>query len=112
MRRGYVDLDHGQVHYREAGDGPALLLLHETASSSVMYERAAGFLADRFRVVAMDTPGFGMSDRLPGRPDMAGYARVAGELLGRLGVARAGVAGFHTGAGIGIELAATRPDLV
>ena len=46
MRRAYVDLDHGQVHYRTAGTGRPLVLLHQTASSSVMYERLAPHLED------------------------------------------------------------------
>lgn len=112
MRRCYADLAHGQVHYREAGTGRPLLLFHQTASSSVMYERAAPLLARHFRVIAPDTPHFGMSDPLPPYPTMADYARVMTELLDTLQIERAAVAGFHTGAHIALELAAEHPGRV
>jgi len=112
MRRCYADLAHGQLHYREAGSGKPLVLFHQTASSSVMFERAAPLLADRFRVIAPDTPNFGMSDRLPQKPTMAEYARVMTELMTALGIDRAPVAGFHTGAHIALELAASHPDRI
>ena len=112
MRRRYADLAHGQVHYREVGSGKPLLLFHQTASSSVMFERAAPLLADRFRLIAPDTPNFGMSDPLPQKPTMADYARVMTELMAALGIDRASVVGFHTGAHIALELAASHPDRV
>jgi pimeloyl-ACP methyl ester carboxylesterase len=111
MRRGYADAGYGQVHYREAGSGRPLLLLHQTASSSAMYERAAPHLAGRFRVIAMDTPGFGMSDPHP-EPSIEAYAAAVLALLDTLGVDRAAVVGFHTGAGIAIELAASHAERV
>lgn len=109
MRRRYADLAHGQLHYRETGSGKPLLLLHQTASSSSMYERVAPLLADRFRVIAPDTPNFGMSDALPQKPSMGDYARVMTELLDALGIGEAAAAGFHTGAHIALELAAAHP---
>lgn len=112
MRRCYADLAHGQVHYREAGSGQPLLLLHQTASSSSMYERAAPYLTDRFRIICPDTPNFGLSDPLPQKPSIADYARVMTELMTVLGIDKAPVAGFHTGAHIALELAANHADRV
>ena len=112
MRRRYADLAHGQLHYREAGAGTPLLLFHQTASSSVMYERLAPLLAGRFRVIAVDTPNFGMSDPYPTKPTMGDFARVMVSLLDHLGLDRAVVAGFHTGAHIALELAASHPERV
>ena len=60
--RGYADTSLGQIHYVEAGEGPPIVLLHQTASSSVMYARAMPLLAANYRAIAIDTPGFGMSD--------------------------------------------------
>ena len=45
MRRGYADTEVGQVHYVEAGEGPPVVLLHQTASSSVVYARTLPLLA-------------------------------------------------------------------
>ena len=112
MMRRYADLSQGQLHYRETGQGSPLVLFHQTASSSSMYERSAPLLAKRFRVIAPDTPNFGLSDPLPQKPSMADYARVMVELLDHLGIQQAAVAGFHTGAHIAIEAAATYPDRI
>jgi pimeloyl-ACP methyl ester carboxylesterase len=58
-----ADVDGLPIFYREAGErtAPALLLLHGLPSSSRMYEPLLERLADRFRLVAPDYPGFGHS---------------------------------------------------
>src|SRR5262245_56814919 len=63
-----IDVDGFGVAYREAGPvkGPALLLLHGFPTSSHMFRNLIPKLADRYRVVAPDLPGFAQSD-LPSR---------------------------------------------
>ena len=112
MRRGYVDTPGGQLHYREAGEGPPLLLLHMTASSSVMYERSLPYLAERFQAIALDTPGFGLSDPLPEEPDIPAYAGAVNAFLDARGIEQVNLVGFHTGASIGLELAVAAPARV
>ena len=112
MKRGYVDVEHGQLHYRELGSGPPLVLLHKTPSSSIQYVRAMPLLAERFRTIALDTPGFGCSDAPPEQPTMADYGRIAGQFLDALGLELVGLVGHHTGASIAIELAAEQPERV
>src|SRR5262249_54824673 len=67
-RRGYAAAGFGQLHFREMGTGEPLLLLHKTPSSSIMYCRVLPLLGQRYRAIAIDTPGFGMSDPPP--PDV------------------------------------------
>jgi pimeloyl-ACP methyl ester carboxylesterase len=59
-----VDVDGLSVFYREAGpkNAPVILLLHGLPSSSRMFEPLFARLADRYRLVAPDYPGFGHSD--------------------------------------------------
>ena len=52
--RGYADAPQGQVHYRAAGAGPAILLLHQNGMTSACFERLIPLLADDHRVVAFD----------------------------------------------------------
>ena len=84
LRKGYADTPDGQVHYRERpGDGTPIVLLHQTASSSVMWERVMRRYPPGRRLLALDTPGFGLSDAPPACPPegLAYYARrVAGAL--------------------------------
>ena len=121
VRRGYVSTSLGHIHYRELagpsmdGAGEALLLLHQTADSSAQFLELLPELAGRVRAVAVDTPGYGDSDRIAAGappPSIADYARAMAELLAALGVSRAAVLGTHTGAAIALELAASRPALV
>src|SRR5688572_27500287 len=65
-----IDVDGFEVFYREAGqaDAPAVLLLHGFPSSSHMFRDLIPQLADKYRVVAPDLPGFGQS-ALPSREE-------------------------------------------
>jgi pimeloyl-ACP methyl ester carboxylesterase len=110
MRRGYVDGPHGQMHYVEAGQGDVILLLHQTASSSTMWGRSMPRLAERYRVVAPDNPGFGLSDPPDSKPEFADYADSVLAVLDGLGIERAHAVGFHTGASIALELVARHPE--
>ena len=107
IRRAFADLPHGQVHYAECGDpaAPAVLLLHQTPRSWAEYRGVLPLLGERLRAIAMDTAGFGDSAPLPGRASIERWAEVAAQLLDALGIARAHVAGHHTGGVIAVELA-------
>lgn len=113
IRRGFVDGPDGQLHYREAGNGPPLLLLHLNSGTSTMYLPVLPHVATRFRVIAMDHPGYGDSDA-PAEPytTMAQWSAAAIALLDGLGIVRAHVVGHMTGANIAADLAATFPERV
>ena len=63
VRYATIDIDGVDVFYREAGpaDAPAVLLLHGFGASSHMFRDLLPALADRYRVIAPDLPGFGMT---------------------------------------------------
>ena len=54
-----------QVHYRRQGQGPAVLLLHQSPQSSREFEPLMASWSENFTVIAPDTPGYGLSDPLP-----------------------------------------------
>lgn len=111
--RGYVDVPHGQVHMRFAGDhGDTVVLLHQTASSSRMFEPVMTELSRDFRVIAFDTPGFGESDPCPNAPTIPELVEVLHDALTRLGVEQYHIMGHHTGAALAAEWASGRPDEV
>ena len=114
LRRHVVHLADGRaVHLRTAGSGPPVLLCHESPRSSVALTLLAGFLADRFTVLAMDTPGYGLSDPLLlDRPEIPDYADAAIGLLDALNIGRLPVYGTHTGASIAVEMARRHPDRI
>src|SRR6516225_6526294 len=69
MRHRVVDVDGLKMFYREAGadTSPALLLLHGFPTSSHMFRDLIPALADDYRVVAPDLPGFRLATRHPER---------------------------------------------
>ena len=67
MLRAYANLASGvQMHYRIAGSGPPVILLHPSPQSSRFSVPMALRLAKNFTAIAVDTPGYGQSDPLPG----------------------------------------------
>lgn len=111
-RFGYADTPLGQLHYVEQGEGPVVLLLHQTPRSVDEFRELLPLLATRNRVVAMDMPGFGQSVKLPVPQRIEDYAAGASALLDALRVPRATVLGHHTGGAVAIELAARSPARV
>ncbi len=114
IRRGYVTASFGQMHYRYAGrrGAPVLVLLHQTPSSSAMYEPLMQQLSGEFRLLAPDSPGMGGSDAMPGKLTIAGLADGIAEFLDELGAEHYYLFGHHTGASIAVQLAATNPRQV
>ncbi|WP_123506358.1 alpha/beta fold hydrolase [Frondihabitans sp. PhB188] len=115
VTKHYVDLEHGQLHVRLAGpdDGPALLLIHQVPSSSQMWEAVIPRFADRgHRVIAVDLPGYGMSDPMPTAPELEDYAAVLFAALDQLGVVRVAIVGHHTGSSVGVAMSVADPSRV
>ena len=75
IRQGYVDLPEGQIHYRTAGDGPPLLLLHIASFSSDQFLEVLPTLAGENWVIAMDRFGHGTSDPPPDEVSVPGPGR-------------------------------------
>ena len=112
MERGYAAVSHGQLHYRTAGEGKAVLLLHQVPLSGWVYEPLAERLAPHHRVIALDLPGFGLSDPLPGGFEVAGLVGVVIEFLDVLGIDDVRLFGHHTGSTVAGEIAVLYPDRV
>src|SRR4051794_39044245 len=76
VRRSFVDLPHGQMHWAECGlpDAPAVLLLHQTPRSWLEYREVLPLLGQRVRAIALDTPGFGDSEPLDGEASIERWA--------------------------------------
>lgn len=110
--RGYVSVASAcgggkLVHYRCCGSGPAVVLLHDSPRSSRLHVPLMKVLGRRFRVFALDTPGYGNSDPIGlEAPTIPDFARALGEALDALGLRQAPVYATHTSAKIALALAA------
>jgi len=113
MKKAFADIPEGQIHYRTEGSGDPLLLLHQTPLSSEQYSVTIPILAaNGYRVLAMDTLGYGYSDDPPKEYSIADYGRSAVNFLDSLGIARTSIVGHYTGAAIAAEVAAAFPERV
>lgn len=114
-RRVYVDGPYGQLHARVAGTAVAgqssLVCFHMSPMSSRTFERFLDAIAASGRhAIAIDTPGFGMSDGPPTPPSIADYARAMLAAIDALAApGPVDLMGYHTGSMIALELAATQP---
>ena len=112
IKRGFVDLPEGQIHYRTTGDGPNLLLLHLTTASSDIYTDMMPVLATRYRVIAMDRLGHGGSDPLPEVVTVEVLTRCVINFLDALGVERTSIVAQSTGCHEAVEVAISQPQRV
>ena len=117
VRYHTVSIDGVDVFYREAGrkDAPAVLLLHGFPTSSHMYRNLISALADKYRVIAPDYPGFGQSampDRAKFSYTFGNYAQLVEALTEKLGVDRYALYVMDYGAPVGFRLAAKHPERV
>ena len=113
--RGFIEAGGVYTAYQRGGPegAPVVILLHGSPESADAVVGVAGALSDRFDVVGLDTPGNGLSEGLaPDAPESADYARHVLRVMEALGVRRAGVYGFHTGAGTAMSLALSAPERV
>ena len=108
------DLD---IFYRAAGpqDAPAILLLHGFPTSSNMFRNLIPRLANSFRVIAPDYPGFGQSS-MPDHKAYAytfeNYADIVDKLAEQLGISKYSMYVMDYGAPVGYRLALRHPERV
>jgi haloalkane dehalogenase len=81
----FAEAEGARVHYADEGEGPPLLLLHGNPTWSFLYRDVIRGLSDRFRCIAVDLPGFGLSQPPPGYGfTPAEHARVLERFVTRL----------------------------
>lgn len=107
IRHHHVEVDGLKVFVREAGDTsrPTIVLLPGYPSSSRSYVRLIDRLAAAWHVVAIDYPGFGSSDPLPGEPTFDRLAEVTGRTIDLLGIGDYAVYVFDFGSPVGFRIA-------
>jgi pimeloyl-ACP methyl ester carboxylesterase len=112
----FVDVPGARLHLRESGnpDAPAILLVHGLGGQCAHFDYGvADYLAQRHRVIAVDRPGSGYSERDPATAaDVSTQAAALAALIDTLGLRRPTVAGHSLGGAIALTLALDHPDKV
>ena len=112
-----VSADGVTVFYREAGPAntPVVLLLHGFPTSSFQFRELIPRLADRYRVIAPDYPGFGFTEVLDRRDYKYSFDALAQTILAftdALQLKRYALYVFDYGAPVGLRLATARPERI
>jgi pimeloyl-ACP methyl ester carboxylesterase len=112
-----VEADGVEVFYRAAGhpSAPVLLLLHGFPASSFMFRELIPSLADQYRVIAPDLPGFGFTEVPKKREYLYSFealARTLEAFTDALGFNRYAIYVFDYGAPTGFRLAMSHPERV
>ena len=108
-----VHLPGRRVSTLTTGDGPDVLLLHGLGGAKSSFFDAAATLSQRYRVHALDLPGFGASSKPMTAPYTARwFAETVLETMDTLGIERAHVVGNSMGGRIAIELGLRHPERV
>jgi pimeloyl-ACP methyl ester carboxylesterase len=109
-----LQLSDGRIHYAESGRGEPLLLLHANPGDARDYDAVRPALAERYRVLALDWPGYGGSrpPASPERADLPLIYRVLREFVAALQLPPAIVVGNSVGGYAAARLAAESPQAV
>jgi pimeloyl-ACP methyl ester carboxylesterase len=111
LRFESVDTPVGRLSTMQAGTGAPVVALHGLGGTKASFLPTLAALADRYRVIALDLPGFGESDKpIAAAYDAAWFARAVTGLLDALEIERAHVIGNSMGGRVAIELGLTAPD--
>ncbi|TMK77480.1 MAG: alpha/beta fold hydrolase [Actinobacteria bacterium] len=99
----------GELYREEAGEGPAVVLVHEAVCDSRMWDPQWRTFPRSYRTVRYDQRGFGRS---PIEPGVFSHARDLVDLLDELGLERTSLVGGSMGGRIALEVAIAHPDRV
>lgn len=110
IETGTAPVDEGELYYEVAGEGPALVLLHEGMLDATMWDEQFGWLPQTgYRVIRYDFRGHGRSSTVRG--DYANHDDLRA-LLDHLGIPSAVLVGHSHGARVALDTALAHPGYV
>ena len=113
FRSRWFESSAGRVHHVGEGSGPPVVFFHGAPAWSFLYRRVIAGLRESFRCVALDYPGFGLSERPPGYSyAIDELAMVAGELIDHLQLDGFVMVGHDWGGPVGLGACVRRADRV
>jgi haloalkane dehalogenase len=107
----FAEVDGARIHYIDEGQGPVFLGLHGNPTWSFLYRHIVNGLKHRFRCIAPDYPGFGLSTAPPGyRYTIAEHSRVVESFVTQLGLEGITLMVQDWGGPIGLSVAVRHPE--
>lgn len=113
FRSRFVTIDGNVVHFVDEGDGPTLLFLHGNPTWSFVYRDVIRALRGRYRCIALDYPGFGLSAAREGYTSLPDdHARVVAAFLEACDLTEVTLVVQDWGGPIGMWAALEHPDRI
>ncbi len=110
--KGHANVNGVELYYEVHGDGPPLIMLHGGVTPSEMFGAPLAEMARAHRVVALHARGHGLS-KDGSRPwSYEGFADDVAAVMGHLGIEKASVMGYSSGALVALQTAIRHPQLV
>lgn len=106
----YIDSDKGQIHYWVAGNGPNLLMLHSSGNSSEEFAAIVPYLANHYRILAIDLPGHGRTYNPQTQLQVEDFAAAVRFVLDALDIQKTHIIGHHGGCLSAMSLIAEEPE--
>ncbi len=110
LTRRTVEAQGTTLPYLEAGQGPTLLLIHGAPQWSFTWRGVMAELAPRFRCIAPDMPGFGLSPSDAGPVSLHASAQAVERLVDALQLRDITLVANDTGGPVGFTVAGRRPE--
>ncbi len=107
----FVEVEGNRIHYIDEGIGPTLFFVHPGVGWSFMYSEIIQELRGRFRCVALDLPGFGLSPAAPGyQHTLTGDSRLLERFISTLGLTDVTLFSHDVTGSIALGVIARRPE--
>lgn len=108
----YINLDSQKIHYHDQGEGEVVVLLHGFMESVFMWESLAKRLSKNYRVLSVDLPGHGKSERLSSDLSIDHMAKIVQQILDMLAIPQVDIVGHSLGGYIALSFVEQFPDYV
>src|SRR5437764_6516591 len=107
----FVEIDGNRIHYIDEGSGPMLFFLHPGIGWSFIYRDITKELRGRFRCVALDLPGYGLSEAAPGYVHtLTGDSLLVERFIQALGLTDVTLLAHDLTGSIGLGVIGRRPE--
>jgi pimeloyl-ACP methyl ester carboxylesterase len=110
--KGYATVNDVEIYYEVHGDGPPLIMLHGGVDPSEMFGATLADMAKAHKVVAFHARGHGLSKDSSRPWSYEVFADDVAGLMGHLGIKKASVMGYSSGALVALQIAIRHPQLV
>ena len=110
--KGYAKVNDVELYYEVHGDGPPLIMLHGGVDPSEMFDATLSEMARTHKVVALHARGHGLSKDNTRPWSWEAFADDVAAVMGQLGIKKASVMGYSSGALVALQTAIRHPQLV